>query len=230
MNARTFETVCCSASDSCWKTCHTLLDYNTVKATSARPFPDATNPEILFQCSANDFLAQYYGSIGVDSNLYNSYEDGDLRRTIDYQPMLSGIGHFFKGNYTGGFYPFAGLAVDEVLLTRAECYARTGLAAAALNDLDTLRIRRLKIEQFRPLPITTADSALQLVLQERRKETPFRELRWIDLRRLGPENRLTIKRTLGSASYALLPGDLRYTFLIPESEIKYGGIPQNPTP
>jgi len=217
-------------SDSCWKSYHTLLDYNKIKLTSQRPFPDNTNPEILFQCSANDFLAQYYGSIGVDSNLYNSYEAEDLRRILLFQPMSTGVGHFFKGNYTGGFYPFAGLAVDEVLLSRAECYARTGSVAAALNDLDTLRIHRLKVEQFRPLAGTTADSALQLVLQERRKETPFRELRWIDLRRLNPEGNVTITRVLGSLSYTLLPDDLRYTFLIPESEIKYSGIPQNPKP
>ena len=219
-------------ADSCLNAYNSLLDYNTVKAAVRRPFPDNANPEILFQCSANDYLAPYYGSIRVDSSLYSSYDSNDLRRSIFFQPTLSGDGVFFKGNYTGGFYPFSGLATDEVYLTRAECYARTGSAAAALKDLDTLMIYRKKAGTFRPYTVTTADSALRIVLRERRKETLFRELRWVDLRRLNPDPRfaVTITRSLGALSYTLLPGDLRYTFLIPESEIKYSGIAQNPTP
>jgi len=218
-------------SDSCLRTYDTLLDYNTVKKNS-RPFPDDTNPEIIFQCSANDYLAYYSGSILADSALYDSYDTNDLRKTLFFQKTPSGKGVIFKGNYTGGLYFFSGIAVDEVLLIRAESNAQIGAVAEALDDLDRLRFHRWKTGTFYPLSAPTADSVLRLVLQEKRKETLFRELRWFDLRRLNQDSRFahTLKRTLGSIEYTLPPNDLRYTFLIPASEIELSGIDQNPTP
>ena len=219
-------------ADSCLRVYHNLLDYNMVKAAGLRPFPDSSNTEILFQCSVNDYLSAWLGLIKVDSTLYNSYAPDDLRRNLFFQTAPSGKGVFFKGNYTGGFFLFSGLALDEVYLIRAECYARNGAAAAALDDLNALLLSRYKRGVFNPYTGLTADSALRLVLLEKRKETLFRETRWFDLRRLNQDPRfaITLKRTLGDILYTLPPNDLLYTFQIPESEIKSSGIAQNPTP
>lgn len=219
-------------SDSCLRTYHTLVDYNTVKETS-HPFLDSENSEILFQCSANDYLAPYTGLLQVDTTLYGSYTPNDLRRTLFFQPMQSGKGVFFKGNYTGGLYLFSGLAVDEVYLIRSESNAQLGFLSAAINDLNSLLSFRWKTGTFSPYSSALpADSVLRLVWNEKRKETLFREGRWFDLRRLNQDPRyaLTLKRTLGSRPYTLPPNDHRYTFLIPASEVELSGINQNPIP
>jgi len=219
-------------ADSCLRTWHELLDYNIVRGSGLRPFPDSTNPEILFQCSVNDYLSAWFGQIKVDSALFSSYARNDLRRSVFFQPMVTGGGVFFKGNYTGGFFLFSGLSIDETLLIRAECNARAGNTGAALEDINTLLLHRWKTGTFQPYTTMPADSALRLVLQERRKETLCRELRWFDLRRLNQDTHfaITLKRSLGNILYTLPPNDLLYAFQIPISEIQLGGLQQNPTP
>jgi len=219
-------------ADSCLRNWHELLDYNTVRTSALRPFPDSANTEILFQCSANDYLSAWFGQIKVDSTLFSLYAQDDLRRSVFFQPTATGNGVFFKGNYTGGFFLFAGLSIDETLLIRAECNARAGNTGAALDDINTLLLHRWKTGTFQPYTSMSADSALRLVLQERRKETLCRELRWFDLRRLNQDSRfaITLKRSLGDILYTLPPNDLLYAFQIPLSEIQLGGLQQNPTP
>ena len=73
------------------------------------------------------------------------------------------------------------------------------------------------------------DEALSLILQERRKELVYRNLRWTDLRRLNLEPKFakSIKRTIKGTEYILEPNDGRYVFAIPDDEIKISGIEQN---
>ncbi|HVW63226.1 MAG TPA: RagB/SusD family nutrient uptake outer membrane protein [Puia sp.] len=208
-----------------------LASYDTVNAGATRPFPPGGNDEVLYQCSAVNFKAQYSTSSEVDTTLYKSYADNDLRKTVFFKVASSGTGHYFRGQYTGKAYLFSGLATDEVYLTRAECYARMGMVGEALSDLNALLSRRWKTGTFQPYTASTADEALAMILSERRKETLFRELRWADLRRLnqGPYFlRDTLRRILNDSEYTLLPEDPRYTYPIPKEEIRLSGIEQNP--
>lgn len=207
-----------------------LLVYDSVDAGVSRPFPTGGNEEVLYQCSAVNFRAQYFPTTEVDTTLYRSYADDDLRKTIFFRPSPSGTGHYFRGQYTGKVYLFSGLATDEVYLTRAECYARTGDLASALQDLNTLLSRRWKTGTFQPYTAPTAVEALRMILMERRKETLFRETRWADLRRLSQDPYFstdTLRRKLNDSSYTLLPGDPRYAYPIPKEEIRLSGIEQN---
>jgi len=218
-------------ADSCLALYSVLASYDTIRTTSPRPFyPGTGNDEVLFMCSAVNYPSQYATSSLIDSGLYNSYATDDLRRTVFFQKG-AGNGYSFRGQYTGLLYLFTGMATDEIYLIRAECSARAGDVGSALSDLNTLLSHRFKSGTYYPFATTvTADEALQLVLMEKRKETLFRDLRWSDLRRLNQDNRFatTLKRTLGSRTYLLPPDDPRYTFLIPDEEIRLSGIAQNP--
>jgi len=218
-------------ADSCLSEYNGLVDYNTVDSTKSHPFPSGGNDEVLFQCSAYNYPVLYNFTAEIDTNLYRSYDPDDLRRVIFFRPAPSGDGGVcFKGNYTGGVYLFSGLATDEVYLIRAECRARRGDAAGAMNDLNTLLLARWRTGTFIPYTPATPDDALTQVLTERRKETVYRELRWADLRRLNQDPRFAIQllRVLGSEVDTLPPMDQRYAYPIPEDEILLSGIQQNP--
>ncbi len=114
-------------ADSCLKINDDLIDFNTLDSIAAKPI-DVFNLETIFYASGN------YPSIPnpttvIDTTLYNSYNDGDLRKIILFSAGGNG-GAVFKGcphERYDGFAPFYGLANNELYLTRAECSARAGV-------------------------------------------------------------------------------------------------------
>lgn len=199
-----------------------LLDYNVLNSSASRPVP-ANNAEVIF----NSLLVSrsFLRTAVRDTVLYRSYHVNDLRRTI----FFTAAGNF-RGTYSGNLNFFAGLANDELYLTRAECLARKGEKDAAMAAINDLLIKRYRTGTF--IPLTTVDNAgaLNLILWERRKELFFRGNRWMDLRRLNLDAvfAVTLTRKLNNDMYALPANDNRYTYPIPDEEIKRSGIEQNP--
>lgn len=208
-----------------------LTDYNSLEVAAARPFPPALpdgNEEVLFYCiMVNSSLTSALS--GVNAELYDSYAADDLRKAAYFIDKGNGLINF-KGSYTGTANIFAGLAIDEVYLIRAESYARAGQTEKAMQDLNTLLQKRWKTGTFVPFSSKDADEALSLVLTERRKELVYRNLRWTDLRRLNQDPRfaVTLSRVVKAQTYTLVPDDNRYVFPIPASVIATNGIGQNP--
>ena len=222
-------------ADSCLQLYHVLMDYHTVK-TQARPFTfeyfPASNTETIYQShllsNSGVFNGVGYPTL-VDSNLYRSYADSDLRKTMFYTTLLYGAPSI-QGSYSGTQFSFSGLATDEVYLIRAECSVRLGNKDSALNDLDTLLIKRWRPGSFVPYNSALSQTeVLDTVLTERRKELAFRGLRWTDLRRLNADNsNIILTRSLNGAIHQLLPTDPKlYIMPIPPDVITLGGISQN---
>ncbi|QXV66844.1 RagB/SusD family nutrient uptake outer membrane protein [Mucilaginibacter sp. 21P] len=203
-----------------------LLDFNTLSASATYPIA-RQNKEVLHQSIM--VLPQLISATKakIDSNLYRSYASNDLRRTIFFRDNRNGT-YAFKGSYDGSAAFFSGVAVDEVYLTRAECYARGGKITEAMADLNTLLVNRYKKGAFIPLQAATATDALRFVLVERRKELLMRGIRWMDIKRLNTEGaNIALQRKLNGANYLLPPNDLRYAIAIPENLMRFG-IEQNP--
>jgi hypothetical protein len=217
-------------ADSCLQLNKTLIDYNTISNTSATPFAQFNN-EVLYDCrtAAPAILAQTRAKI--EPTLYNAYENNDLRKVIFFKKNAD-ASYAFKGNYTGlnTAAIFSGLAVDEVLLTRAECRVRNGKVTEGIADLNTLLKQRYKTGSFIPLSIQSSAPALNALLTERRKELLFRNIRWSDLRRLNLESTYakTLTRTIKQVVYLLEPNDKRYVFPIDKTAILLSRMPQNP--
>jgi hypothetical protein len=216
-------------ADSSLQLYNTLIDYNTVSNTLV-PF-ERLNAETMYQSrllsSTQVLIGIVVSNCVVDSNLFRSYAAGDLRRSVFYTINSSGQPNA-KGSYNNSLYPFTGLATDEMYLVRAECYARAGNIAGALNDLNTLLKYRWQSGSFALLTAFSAAEALHIVLTERRKELPFRGLRWSDLRRLNKEGAgITLMRRLNDSLYKLAPNDLRYVLPIPPDVISMTGMTQN---
>lgn len=215
-------------SNLCLSIDEKLLDYNSINSTSVftfRPFP---NKEIVFHLQAD--LGFYFTGVNVrvDSLLYQSYHDNDIRKKAFFRQQANG--YQFKGTYVGNFgSPFTGIATDEMFLTRAECYARHGYVDKAMEDLNRLLSHRFITGSFTNLQASTKEEALHLVLTERRKELLFRGLRWMDIKRLNKEGaNIILKRSINGVAYTLQPNENRYALPLPSDIISLTGIAQNP--
>jgi hypothetical protein len=213
-------------ADSCLQLYHTLLDYNTLNASASYPISQF-NAEVIME-GMIPVPRQLNNSRGkIDSLLFQSYADNDLRKAIFFKNNNNGT-YGFRGCYEGGGNLFDGIATDEVLLIRAEASARLGDITAALNDLNLLLKNRYKTNSFNPLTANDAEGALTLILSERRKELLMRGIRWMDIKRLNKEGSdIVLKRILNGVTYLLPPNDLRYALPIPEDIITLTGMTQN---
>lgn len=205
----------------------TLMDYRLIDTTLSSPF-EQMNEEVVYR---TNFSAQPLSQarLQVDPGLYQSYVKDDLRRSLyffDNGGILT-----FKGSYDGftsSTHKFAGMAMDELYLMKAECHARLGQPDAAMETLNHLLKYRFN-DNFIPLQAIDADEALILVLEERRKELVFRGIRWFDLKRLNRDPRFakTLTRTVSGLTYSLEPQSPRYVFPLPPDVIELGNYPQN---
>lgn len=203
-----------------------LLDFNTLNLTLNPIIPAyGANKEMLFHSSIGGMNTAMF----VDNDLYNSYEDNDLRKTIFFASGTNGI--TVKTTY---FYSnmWSGLANDELYLIRAEAYARAGKKDEAMADLNALLKNRYVNTLANPYAAKTAvdaEDALKQILLHRRKELTRRGLRWSDLRRLNRDDRFkkTYTHVLGGKTYTLEPNSYKYTFPIPDDVILAAKIPQN---
>lgn len=221
-------------ADSCLQLAGNLLDYNEVNGQLPYPFVEGSQErsEVIFACNMISRPLMSYPFrptfARVDSLLYASYEEHDLRKKVFFNKEKNGVS--FKGSYDGREYNFAGLAIDEVSLIRAEAAARLGNTELALDDLNRLKMVRWdKNVTFQPYTANTPEEVLLHVLDERKKELLFRGLRWSDLRRLNLEGRqITIERRINGEIYSLLPNDPRYVYPIPNEVIAFHpDMPQN---
>jgi hypothetical protein len=188
------------------------------------------HPETVFYSTMNFYIWLAHPLIGgarADSTLYAEYAANDLRKTVFF--TQAGSYQRFKGNYAGDFALFSGMATDELYLTRAECHARTGNLAAALQDLNILLEKRMITGTFIPVTAVSAAALLPVILLERRKELLCRgSLRWMDIKRLNKENAgIVLQRAIQGESFTLLPNDKRYALPLPTDVIETSGMEQN---
>ncbi len=208
-----------------------IIDYNQISKTSATPF-GYTAAEIIYYSAqvVNTYILTVYGNapaVKVNPEFYNLYESGDLRKDIFF--IKNNLNNYnLKRGYTGGGYPFTGLATDEIILIKAECLARRGQIITTMDKLNQLLIKRFATNQFTPIKATSSEDALEKVLLERKKELIWRGLRWYDLKRFNRDGaRITLQRSINSITYSLPPNDSRWVFPIPDQEIIISGIQQN---
>lgn len=211
-----------------------LWDYNTVNGDGRYPFVLSENMELIYygkSASTGEFMGN--GNTYIDPELYRLYEEHDIRKNLYF--TLGAEGMKFRGYYHGKLSDyFAGLAMDEMYLIKAECAARRRDIETGLHYLNTLLRHRYDSSYFTDLMITDSDALFRKILEERRKQLVCRGLRWQDLRRLNRTQGLgiTIRREMivnGELKvYTLEPNSFRYVFLIPYLATEMGNYAQNP--
>lgn len=228
-----------SVADSCLKFGDELLDYNNINSTANYPFLNTNimDIEVIFKSTfvshpgatspVNTFVAK------IDETLISSYHEDDLRLNIFYREATPS-GYRYKGSFYGSNNYFAGIALDEIYLIKIECLARNGNITEAVDLLEYFRRKRfLYSSDNYKVPLEARKdnkSLISFIKEERRRQLPFRGLRWTDLRRYNLEgDNIILERNISGEEYVLLPNDRRYTFLIPDLVIGYNPtMEQNP--
>jgi hypothetical protein len=138
----------------------------------------------------------------------------------------------------------------EAYVNRAEACIRTAIQDGnaeglqkALNDLNTLRIKRFKSGASNAIVSLASlnndpQQVLRFCLTERRREFSFEELRWFDLRRYGmpsivhmynPNEPFVLNAALPVETYTLPQGSDRYVMKIPQNALDANpALIQNP--
>lgn len=212
---------------------NSLMDYNSLSSSLSFPF-QRYNGEVIFQSTTSYARALAPSRLIVDSTLYRSYADLDLRKTLFF--TSNGVNKIFRGSYDGSSIYFCGFASDELYLNKAECLARLGQIEESMNVLDELLVTRwmtdpiTKKSYYINQKANDQQDALNIILSERRKELIFRNVRWSDLRRLNinAQTSRSIYRKLNGKTYELKPNSKNYTLPIQDNVIQFSGIQQNP--
>lgn len=210
-----------------------LMDFNKIDKSLPLPF-SAMNEETLFFGYSNStvFLHPNRESY-IDTVLYKSYQEWDLRKDLFFREHESGYATF-RGSYLGSSTSasFFGLVVPELFLIKAECLTRAGKYKEGMQSLNSLLANRYATISSFEINVHSELEVLNFILEERRKELIFKGVRWSDLRRLNKDPRFakTLYRKVPSEDklYELPPNDKRYTYLIPSSVIELNRMPQNP--
>ncbi|WPU94825.1 RagB/SusD family nutrient uptake outer membrane protein [Mucilaginibacter sabulilitoris] len=217
-------------ADSALSFYNKLINYNNVSTTATVPFVQF-NDEVIYDARTSTPAALSSSKAKIDTLLYGSYSTNDLRKTILFKTNANGS-HAFKGNYTGqnNASLFTGIATNELYLIKAEADVRGGKSMGALQTINNLLVNRYKQGTYVPYDTSDPGQLLLFILQERRKDLPFRSLRWTDLRRFSKESnyKVILSRNLEGQTFQLPPGDPRYVFEIDRNAVNASGLVQNP--
>lgn len=178
----------------------------------------------------------------VTPHLYNSYHADDKRKAATYLSEITDdngnvikLSKIYIKKYwdeaedptAGGSYnDFPVIRYSDVLLTMAEAKAHTGDFAAANTFLNQVRTRA----GLSAVNISSAESFLNEIMDQRRKEFIGEGHRWFDLVRTGKLNAL-VQAAKASEYPAGLPqlNENYYQFPIPQTERDVNpNLPQNP--
>lgn len=214
---------------------NTILDLNAYKAAPTTFPTKLLNTEELLVKKTG----RYPSAFPLSADAENMYDKSkDLRYTIFTIPG----GNVRFGSFTvaraynksiitndGGY---VGPSVPEMVLIKAECQARVGNVANALTLLNDFRIKRYdNATAYIKLTAGTANEALHLVIDERKREFVARGFRWFDQRRLTQDAGFVanLTRVFKGNTFTLAPGSNRYVYAIADKYITLNPeITQNP--
>lgn len=241
-----------------WAKVKQYIDMVTAEGYSLVPTYDSLfdgkhegNSESIFEANGNAGSVWAWGTFmftGTDWKKFN-VPSNDLVKAFndnsDTQRLASTV-LFDKVNWSDPYwpsskYPFANkmrqtdghqnfyiLRYADILLLKAEALAKTGDLAGAALQLNKVRAR----VGLAPVVFTSADDAINKILDERKLELSFEGQRWFDLKRTGKAVSILSQQKDGNGvilSYAKNINESRLLWPIPQAQIdKNQNLTQNP--
>ncbi|UZD23923.1 RagB/SusD family nutrient uptake outer membrane protein [Algoriphagus halophytocola] len=198
-----------------------LMDFNELDPSNTYPIP-SFNSEIIWLARIGG--TSYFNSqsgFQMSPELLGLYSEEDLRASMFYVTRSSGFINF-RGSYLSGRPVFGGLSLNEAYLIYAESLVRTGELEEGEKMLSYLLERRM-VPGWEGIEFSNETDALGIILKERRKELPFRGLRWSDLRRINKDDRFQtiLVREFEGTHYQLTPESEKYVLPVPARELSF---------
>jgi len=219
---------------------NTLNDLSNITELSTSTYPiRLKDPEILLSKVAYGYASAYSPTVlRLSDDLLNLFDTNDKRYTLftcDKNNVSSSYsdvdGRYFFKDIAMNEPRNIGPSVPEMMLIKAEYFARNNKPADAMIWVNNLRKKRFAAADYVELTASTTDDALAKVIDERHREFFCRMLHWWDMRRLKDDSHFakTITRTYGGKTYTLAPTSNRYVLPIPAYQILLNPeIEQNP--
>lgn len=182
-------------------------------------------------CTGNPTRASF-ADLTIPTALLDLYEATDIRKTTLIEGPYCKLGQsnlYFSNKYsgTGGTFGLDNVTIirtSEVLLNRAEAFARTNQLDKAAADINVIRVRA-GLSTFSEAGLNQ-QQVIDAVLLQRRLELAFEGHRWYDLIRLQQD---VIKPAGGLATGNVLYNDYRILSSIPSADIDINKeLKQNP--
>lgn len=198
-----------------------LLDLQTY-STSNTSYPLVKDdPEVILSKRVSTFNL----TVPLNEELIELYAPDDLRLVLFLKREINyGNAYMYKKpNFSGGAI-VVGVRTPEIILNRAELYAREGNVDKTVEMLNLLRVKRFEADKFMALTAADIESdPLQAVLDERRREFVGTDMRWFDQRRLNldPAYAKTVTRSYQGKTYTLDPNSSKFVYPIEESLLQY---------
>ncbi|MEH0153339.1 RagB/SusD family nutrient uptake outer membrane protein [Limibacter armeniacum] len=150
----------------------------------------------------------------ISPEVIERFGEGDTRLLAFFRtsPAIpEGLYAYFTF-YSQFQFNVAGMRTPEVYLMKAECLARKGQVAEAMDIVNEIRMKRIVPESYVAKTATSVQEAMQIIIDERASELLFTFNRFWDLRRLNTESEYaqTLVREYEGATYTLKPNSPLY--------------------
>ena len=152
------------------------------------------------------------------------FEQGDAHFMSRWKIRTSAGSTYYNQNLTG-YFNRGGLTTTEVYLIQAECLARTGNVAGAMQVLNKVRQKRILPEYYQDLSAANADEAIDLIIKTKGDALVQTIVPFCDARRLNlePNHARTLTKVENGKSYSLAPTSHMWVMPFPQGAVENAG-------
>ncbi len=154
----------------------------------------------------------------------NRFEQGDAHFMSRWKIRTMAGNTYYNPNM-GGYFNRGGLTTTEVYLIQAECMARTGNVAGAMDVLNKVRQKRILPEYYQPLTASSADVAIDMIIKVKGDALVQTIIPFCDARRLNlePAHARTLTKVENGQQYTLSPSSHMWVMPFPMGAVKNSG-------
>ncbi len=152
------------------------------------------------------------------------FEEGDAFFLSNWKLRTMGSETYYQG-LTNGNINYQGMRTVEQYLIKAECLARKGQIAEAMNVLNHVRQTYILPEKYQPLTASTEAEAIQYIRQVKGNQLIFSIVPFIDARRYNAEGTYarTLTKEVDGKQVSLAPTSHLWTFPFPQGALDNPG-------
>ena len=152
------------------------------------------------------------------------FEQGDAHFMSRWKIRTMAGATYYNPNMRG-FFNRGGLTTTEVYLIQAECMARTGNVAGAMDVLNKVRQKRILPEYYQALTASSADAAIDIIIKVKGDALVQTIIPFCDARRLNlePAHARTLTKVENGQNYSLSPNSHMWVMPFPMGAVKNSG-------